>query len=175
MFDTFQKLIANQFEAALCMLSACIEQCPESAWEMRIGSYPFSQVAFHTLLFADYYLGPDDESFRRQSFHRDNPRFFDDYEQLEDREPLARYDRPSINTYMEHCRRKASEVITSETADTLRAPAGFARRNFSRSELYVYTIRHIQHHAAQLGLRLRIEADRDVPWIGSGWSSSAVT
>lgn len=70
---------------------------------------------------------------------------------------------------MVHCRQKAAEVIASETADSLSAPAGFERREFSRAELYVYTIRHIQHHSAQLSLRLRIEADRDVPWIGSGW------
>ena len=175
MLDTFKVVIANQFEAALCTLNVCIMKCPESAWDMQIGSYPFSQVVFHTLFFADYYLSSDEESFRRQRFHRDNARFFDYYEQLEDREPEARYDRTSINKYMDYCRTKASEVIASETADTLSVPAGFARRNFSRSELYVYTIRHIQHHAAQLSLRLRIEADQNVPWVGSGWSSGAFT
>ena len=142
---------------------------------MRMASYPCSQVVFRTLFVAEYYLGPDGTSFGRQPFHRDNARFFDDYEQLEDREPEAHYDRISIKKYMDHCRTKASEVIASETADTLSASAGFARRNFSRSELYVYTIRHIQHHAAQLSLRLRIEADQNVPWVGSGWSSGAFT
>ena len=175
MLDTIKASIANQFEAALCTLNVCIEKCPEPAWNMAIGNYPFSQVVFHTLFFTDYYLGPDEESFRRQAFHRDDARFFGDYEQLEDREPKARYDRASIGKYMEHCRRKASEVIASESVDTLSAPAGFSRRNFSRSELYVYTIRHVQHHAAQLSLRLRIDADRDVPWVGSGWASDAVT
>jgi hypothetical protein len=46
---------------------------------------------------------------------------------------------------------------------------GFARRTFSRAELYAYNTRHIQHHAAQLSLRLRIDAGVDIPWIGLGW------
>jgi len=58
MLDTYKKLIANQYEAALCTLSTCIDKCPESAWDMRIGIYPFSLVAFHTLFFADYHVGP---------------------------------------------------------------------------------------------------------------------
>jgi len=169
MFDAFKQLIANQFEAAFCTLNACIDRCPEDAWNARIGNYPFSQVAFHTLFYADFYLGQDEESFRRQPFHMDNQQWFGDYEQLEDREPVSTYDRPSITTYLEHCRRKAAEVIAAETEDSLTAKCGFPWRQFSRGELYVYNIRHIQHHAAQLSLRLRIESGVDVPWFGSGW------
>ncbi len=171
MLDTFKELIANQFEAALCTLNTCIERCPETAWDARIGKQTFSQVAFHALFFADYYLGSNEEALRGQSFHRDNPEFFGDYEQLEYREPVTLYDRASIKKYVAHCRQKASNVIVSETADSLSGPAGFARRDFSRAELYVLTIRHIQHHAAQLSLRLRIDADLEMPWVGSGWGA----
>ena len=38
-----------------------------------------------------------------------------------------------------------------------------------RAELHVYSIRHIQHHAAQLSLRLRLDAGVAIPWIGVGW------
>jgi len=172
MLDTFKELIANQFEATLCTLDTCIERCPENAWDDKIGQYPFNQVAFHTLFFTDYYLGRDAEALRGQPFHRDNPEFFGDYEQLEYREPVTLYDRASIKKYMRHCRQKASDVIASETADSLSGPAGFPRRDFSRAELYVLTIRHIQHHAAQLSLRLRIDADVEIPWVGSGWRAA---
>ena len=172
MLDTYKKLIANQYDAALCTLSTCIDKCPESAWDMRIGIYPFSLCAFHTLFFADYYLGPNEASFRDQPFHRDNAEFFGDYEQLEYREPVSVYDRPSIQKYMVQCRKKASDIVAFETADSLSAKADFERRDFSRAELHVYNIRHIQHHAAQLILRLRIDAKTDIPWFGSGWSGS---
>ncbi len=172
MLETFKQLIANQFEATLCTLNTCIERCPEAVWDARIGKQTFSQVAFHALFFADYYLGPNEESLRGQPFHRDNPEFFADYEQLEYREPVTLYDRASIQKYMQHCRQKASDVIVAETADSLSGPSGFARRNHLRAELLVLTIRHIQHHVAQLSLRLRIDADLEIPWVGSGWRTS---
>jgi len=169
MLGTFKELIANQFEAALCTLNTCIDRCPETAWNARVANHLFCQVAFHTLFYADYYLGPNEESFRRQPFHRDNEPFFGDYEEFEDRAPQSLYERTSIKKYLEHCRKKASEVIAAETADTLNARSRFERRAFSRAELHVYNIRHIQHHAAQLSLRLRLDAHEDIPWIGSGW------
>lgn len=167
--DTFKELIANQFEAAFCTLNLCIDRCPEIAWEAPVANHKFCQVVFHTLFFADFYLGPNEGSFRKQPFHHDHADLFRDYEEFEDREPTLLYDKPSTKTYLEHCRQKASETIGSETAESLAARAGFARRTFSRAELHVYNIRHIQHHAAQLSLRLRLDAQQDIPWIGSGW------
>ena len=169
MLDTFKGLIASQFEAALCTLNICIDRCPEASWDAPVGNWPFCQVAFHTLFFTDYYLGLNEESLRRQSFHRDNERFFGDYEQLEDRKPVSRYVKASIRKYMDHCREKVKQVIASETAESLSAKAGFEGREFSRAELHVYTIRHIQHHAAHMSLRLRIDAQQEIPWIGIGW------
>ena len=169
MLDTYKQLIRQQYEASLCTLNACIVRCPDSAWDMRIGIYSFNQVVFHTLFYADFYLEANDRSIRQQRFHRDHPDFFADYEQLEDREPVGVYDRPSLQNYMEHCRQKVQPVIASESQSSLTAKADFARRDFSRAELHVYNIRHIQHHAAQLILRLRIDAKQDIPWFHSGW------
>jgi hypothetical protein len=169
MIDRFKELIANQFEAALCTLKACIDRCPETAWHAPIGETAFCQVAFHALFYADFYLEPNEESLRQQPFHRAHERFFRDYEELEDRKPELLYDKPTIKAYLEHCRSKASQVIAAETADTLNAQAGFTGRKFSRAELYVYNLRHIQNHAAQLSLRLSIDHNADIPWIGSGW------
>jgi hypothetical protein len=125
------------------------------------------------LFFADFYLGPDAESLRQQPFHLDNRDFFGDYEQLQDREPVSLYQRPQIAAYLHFCRSKAVTMIAAETEEDLCAPARFARRNCSRAELHVYNIRHIQHHAAQLILRLRLDTDVDVPWIGEGWRDPA--
>jgi hypothetical protein len=169
MLDTFKQLLANQYEAALCTLNTCIDRCPETAWDARVGNHAFCQVAFHALFYADLYLGPNEGSFRQQPFHRGNEHFFGDYEEFEDRAPRALYDKMSISRYVEHCRKKASEVIASETADSLNARSGFEWQKFSRAEVHVQNIRHIQHHAAQLSLRLRLDAGQDIPWVGSGW------
>lgn len=169
MLDVFKTLIAHQFEAALCTLNACVDRCPEATWMTRVANYKFCQVVFHTLFFTDYYLGPNEEAFRRQPFHRNNEQFFGDYEEFEDRAPVRLYDKPPIYTYITHCRTKATEVIAAETDASLAARTGFKRRDISRAELYVYNIRHIQHHSAQLSLRLRLDTGDGVPWVGSGW------
>lgn len=174
MHDTFKQLLENQYEASFCTVAYCAERCPDSHWNARIAKYPFSQVIFHTLFFADYYLGEGEDSFTQQPFHRENGALFSDYEQLKDQEPHSVYSREQIQLYSNFCRNKAAVTIRQETEATLCAATRFARRKFSRAELHVYNIRHIQHHAAQLILRLRIDANVDIPWIGSGWYDPAV-
>ena len=98
--------------------------------------------------------------------------FFRDYEELEPRKQVLLYDRPTILAYVQHCRAKLADGLASETEVTLTAPCGFARRDFSRAELYVYTLRHVQHHAAALGLHLKQRFGLDLPWFGSGWARS---
>ena len=170
--DTYRQLIANQFEAALSTLNICVNKCPEAAWNARVANLKFCQVVFHTLFFSDYYLGPNSDSFREQLFHRENKEFFRRYEELEDRPQVELYDKPAIKKYLKHCREKASAVVAAETLEILDGPSGFKRRIGSRAELHVYNIRHIQHHAAQLSLRLRIDHQIEIPWIGSGWRSA---
>jgi hypothetical protein len=173
MLNTFKELTASQFEAAFCTLGLCIDRCPASHWNARVANYLFCQLAFHSLVFADYYLGQNEEAFREQPFHREHAEFFGDYEEFEDRTPQSRYEKAALKTYLDFCRRKAADVVAAETAESLDARAGFARRTFSRAELHVYNIRHIQHHAAQLSLRLRLDADINIPWVGSGWREFA--
>jgi hypothetical protein len=168
MTDTLRQLLANQYEAALRTLDVCIKRCPDSSWHAPVANLKFCQAVFHTLFFADVYLGHDEDAVRRQPFHGEHASFFADYEELEDRPQRNVYEKPFIVKYLAHCRDKAREVIRSETAESLGAPAGFGRK-FARAELHVYNIRHIQHHAAQLGLRLRLDHKIDLPWVGSGW------
>lgn len=176
MLDTVKILLVNQYEAALSMLKACVDRCPDTAWNAPVANYRFSQVVFHTLYFTDLYLGREDEaSFRGQPFHlRLAPLFADLPANLEPFEvPAPRsYDRPPLLTYLEFCRRKVIEIMATETEETLSALEGFGR-DFSRAELHVYNIRHINHHAAQLGLRLRLDTGEGIKWVGSGWREAA--
>lgn len=169
MLETFKDLTANQFEAALCTVDACVTRCPDDVWTGPIAQLTFDQAAFHTLFFADLYLEKSPDTFRDQPFHREHQDFFGDYEELEDRKPQARYDQEPISRYARFCRDKAVRVLAAETADTLQAPSGFGWLKFSRAEVHLYNIRHIQHHAGQLILRLRLNSDVNMPWFKSGW------
>jgi hypothetical protein len=172
MLDIFRILIANQYEAALCTLNACVDKCPQAAWNGPVVNIKFCQVTFHTLFYADYYLGVTEDPFRQQEFHRKHAGVFRDYEELEPHAPVNLYEKAWIQVYVEFCRQKAVSVARSETAESLAAPAGFPRKPFTRAELHMYNIRHIQHHSAQLSMRLRLDSQIDVPWFRSGWNRS---
>jgi hypothetical protein len=172
MLDVLNKLITNQYEATLCTLNACVDKCPDKAWNGPVVNLKFCQVAFHTLFYADFYLGVTEEGFRQQPFHRQHAAVFRDYEELEPRAPVLFYEKPWIKLYTQFCREKAVKVSMSETAESLAAPAGFPRKPFTRAELHVYAIRHIQHHAAQLSMRLRMDSQIDIPWFRSGWTEA---
>lgn len=143
-----KQLIGSQLDAALSTMNACVRQCPPGVWNARVGNLTFDQVAFHALFYADYYLGPDEASFRGQPFHHEHAATFRDYEEFEDRVQVAHYEAPFLVAYVHHCRAKADEAIAAETEQTLAGRCGFSRRPMSRAELYVYNTRHLQHHAA---------------------------
>lgn len=170
LLDTLKSMIVHQFEASLATLAHAIHACPERLWNEPVARYPFCQTAFHTLFFTDVYLCPSPDALKSQPFHLAHPDFFGDYEQMEDREPTSLYARAMIHSYLDFCRTKAKETLAGEAEVDLTAPAQFPRKSFSRAELHVYNIRHIQHHAAQLILKLRLDDPAiDIRWMSSGW------
>lgn len=173
MLDHFKQIVASQYEATLCTLNACLERCPAELWDAPVANLKFCQVAFHTLIFTDLYLGPNPEALREQAFHREREAMFRDYEELEDRPQVLLYTRPDLQEYLQHCRAKAQEAVAAESAESLAAPSGFHWLKASRAETHFYNIRHIQHHAAQLSLRLRLAGGDGAPWFKSGWSETA--
>ncbi|MHC5108400.1 MAG: DinB family protein [Planctomycetota bacterium] len=162
MIDAIRSMFDNQYQAALCMMRSCIDDCPESKWNEPVANLAFCQAVFHTLFFVDCYLGQDSESMREQAFHRAHESFFRNYEELEDRKQELLYDRATTLAYLDHCRHKAREVVAAETESSLALRTGFDHLPFSRAELHVMNIRHIQHHTAQLSLRRRIDDSADI-------------
>jgi uncharacterized damage-inducible protein DinB len=72
--------------------------------------------------------------------------------------------------YVEFCHRKGLDALAAETQQSLQGPSGFARLPFSRGELYLYNIRHVQHHTGQLSAYLRkVIEDGERWWVKTGW------
>lgn len=159
----------GQVEAALCTLRNCVAKCPDELWHAHVAKLEFNQAAFHALFFADLYLGESVEALRSQDFHRQHAADFADYEELEDRVQQNTYSRGFLNAYIEHCRTKTAQVAHAETEASLAAHCNFPWLKITRLELYPYMARHLQHHAAQLSLRLRLDADQLIGWVRTGW------
>ncbi len=174
MLDTLKEVLAHQYEGSLSMLNLCVERCPPACWNGPVANLRFCQAAFHVVFYGDVYLEPGDDvaAFKRQPFHLEHAAVFRDYEELEDRPQVLLYEKAFVRSYLQHVRRKASQTIARETAESLAGPSGFRRRACSRAELHVHSIRHIQHHAAHLSLRLRLDAGIEIPWVAHAWKEA---
>ena len=167
MVEYLKKILASQFEAVLCMLNHCIQTCPPEHWEGKIANLTFRQVAYHTLFFVDAYLSPNEKAFQMRDLHH---RGGDERQPT----PTPGLSKEETLQYLAICRRKASEALAAETDESLQGPSGFSRRKFSRGELHIYNIRHVQHHTGQLSAFLRRtdklrENDQALVWVGAGW------
>lgn len=167
MIEFVKRILVGQYEAALCMLNECVRLCPPPHWEGRIANDTFRQVAYHTLFYVDYYLSPSEDAFTLRDFNQRGG---------DERSPLLSPGLSQDDTlaYLAVCRRKAVETIAAETRESLEGPSGFARRPFSRGELYIYTIRHVQHHTGGISAYLRriegaLPDRRALAWAGTGW------
>jgi len=161
--------LASQLLAGLSMLKGCIDQCPEKEWHERHKDHPFSLVVFHALFDCDYHLCDDAAEFQEQPFHRNNRASFGDYEELDDRMLQQLPERDFINRYYGHCREKVVSVVETKTDADLTVPKADVRRNMTKLERYVNLIRHLQHHTAQLGLRLQFATGEEMDWIARGY------
>ncbi len=168
MIEYVKKILFGQFEAALCMLDQCIRACPPEHWEGKIANGTFRWAAYHTLFWVDLYLtlGGEDEFVLRDLHHRGGDERGDTLcPGLSKDETLA---------YLSICRQKLLEILPAETAESVQGPSGFSFHKFTRGELHIYNLRHVQHHTGQLSAYLRridsaLAAPAALPWVTTGW------
>jgi hypothetical protein len=167
MIDFIKQILTSQFEAALAMLKQCVEACPLEHWEGKIANDTFRQVAYHTLFFVDLYLTPNESAFSLGDLHHRGG---------DERGPTvsAGLSKDETLAYLLICRQKMIETLVAETQDSLQGSSGFSYRRFSRCELHLTNIRHIQHHVGQMSAYLRrvdpsLGDPKALPWVGTGW------
>src|SRR4029077_4905821 len=78
--------------------------------------------------------------------------------------PEKPYTQEELRAYLEHGREKLRTVIAGLTDEQAREPRRFGS-SFEGSffELLLYSLRHVQHHTAQLNLILRQETGSAPP------------
>ncbi len=164
--EVYKKLALSQLLAALETLQQTIERTSDEAWYEDHTDDQVNRVVFHTLYYTDLYLCSAPEEFRNQEYHASHREVFRDYEEGENRPPQHQYSREQLRDYYDFCVRKVRRVIGAETDDSLAGPSGFSWRECSRAEVHLYNARHIQHHAAQLGLRHQLSGGPPLRWVG---------
>lgn len=160
MFDDHCKAIVwRQFGAAIDTLANAINACPGHLWDDPKKKPEYWYLAYHTLFFLDYYLSPDDAHFTPP-----DPFTLSELdpsgampERVYTKEELLNF----LNFGTEKCRKTISQM-TKEWADR---QYDFSKVSLSFSELLLYNMRHVQHHAAQLNLILRQNIDSAPGWV----------
>jgi len=169
MQTTTQTIIKQQLLASLATLKQCVDTCPKEQIHEKHNDYPFSQVVFHALFYCDFYLSKSKETFFKQDFHIKNKNIFADYEELEYRLPTKLYEIAFLNQYIGHCRKKIEKTLEDITDIELKQNSKMREMEITKEELFIDLCRHMQHHAAQLGLRIQILTGNELQWITSGW------
>jgi uncharacterized damage-inducible protein DinB len=149
-----------QLGAAIDMLENAIAACPDTLWSDREQQPEYWYLAYHTLFFLDYYLSDTADGFAP-------PAPFT----LEELDPAGvlperPFTKDELLRYLEHGREKARRLIAMLTDDTARETRRFNNQDWSVLEWLLVSMRHVQHHTAQLNLILRQQTDSAPRWIG---------
>ena len=173
--ESYKNLVIAQYEAAFSTFDSILKQVPQNVWTGNIASKGFDQSAFHALFYTDVYLSQNEHVVREQEFHIQHTDVFEGYEEFTFDPPIKRYTLDFVKEYLSFCLDKSRSSVEAETEESLAGEAEFSWQSISRGELHVYNIRHIQHHAAQLILRIRLESEIDIKWYFSGWEPLELT
>jgi hypothetical protein len=149
--------LLSQYHAALGMLQSAIAQCPDALWADTQYASTYGQIAYHTLYFTGLYLSANETAFRPWSGHRQGA------QQLGKAAEVRTYLKPHVADYLKDILVSLESLLEYDQPD---APSGFEWLPFSRLELHLYNLRHIQHHTGQLIERLHAQGIQYIEWIG---------
>jgi hypothetical protein len=156
METTVRTALWRQFGAAIDMLENALLACPESLWNERLWSNPsvpqypaFWSITYHTLFWLDWYLTNSPEGFAP-------PAPFSLYELDPTGVPSEQpYTKEELHGYLVHLRQKCQTTIAELSDEQAHQQVDYPwSRKPSYVELLLYTMRHVQEHAAQLSLFL---------------------
>ncbi len=152
--------IWQQFGAAIDTLSDAINLCPELFWSVTVWDDQddarygqFWWVAYHALVWLDLFLYGSSESFVP-------PAPF-----VRGKFPEEPYTKAEILDYLAACRQKCHDTILALTDEQAYAMHKFDWMEPTYVELQLYSMRHVQEHAAQLNLVLGQHGVTGQDWV----------
>lgn len=151
-----RSVLKSQYHAALAMLREAVERCPAEEWLSRGHRNAFWQIAYHALFFTHLYLQPNEKAFVLWHQHHGD----DDGIRGE---PYSRAQVLEYWSFVDQAVDSAVDLLDLESPES-----GFSWHQMSKLEHQLLTIRHVQHHAAQLADRLRSAADIGMKWVSRG-------
>lgn len=166
----------RQFGAAIDVLDEALAACPEALWTERLWPDPppppfparfaeFWYVGFHAIVWLDLYLsGVPEEAFAPPTPFAGGE--LDSVEALPDRP----YTKEELRAYLAATRQTCHATLAALTDAQARRPVNYPWAKgepVGFLELQLYSMRHVQEHAAQLSLILgqHAVAGADLGWV----------
>lgn len=152
----------QQFGAAIDTLDDAIVACPDQLWtavlwkdeeDTRYGQFWY--IATHTLMWLDLFLTGSMEGFLPP------PPF------IRGALPENPHTKEEVRTYLQECRQKSKAMFESLTDDEAYRICTFAWMTPTFLELQLYSMRHIQEHAAQLAFFLGQQGISGPEWVAN--------
>jgi hypothetical protein len=161
--------LKSQYHASLQMLHEALERCPDDLWLDRSHVNAFWQIAYHALFYVHMYLQPDLKSFKPWAEHQKDVQYANAIPgppKPGSTLPLMPepYSRAQVQTFWALCDGMVDDAM--DRFDLLEPKCGFPWYECSKLEHQIISIRHLQHHTAQLGDRLREAAGSGLEWLG---------
>lgn len=169
MIDTIKQCLWKNFGASIDMLSNSIELAPEN---YLYTNKKFFYMAYHTLVFLDYYLAIPPRNFSSPLPYTLTEPAAIPADAIDDVVPNKIYSKKELLGYAQTCREKCRNIIAALTEENVHQPwiddpktvnldlASFDSLKYTVLEILLYNMRHVQHHAAQLNLLLRQTIDK---------------
>jgi lambda repressor-like predicted transcriptional regulator len=162
---TVTNILASQYKASLGMLRQALDKVPEEQWNTEEYNNPNWQIAYHILWGVKFYLGANPESyvpFENAIEGAESLGGSQDWENPEEDVTVEGFH--TKNELFSFIDNIESNLLSSIEALPLNDNSGFEWYPYSRLELHINNIRHIQHHTAQIIERLKAKGITGFFW-----------
>lgn len=174
--ETLRTILTSQYHAALAMLRQSIELCPDELWSDTAHTNQFWRIAYHVLYYTHLYIQPTVFTFTPWEHHQTGLQYMDDIKAPPEIEELVELpDRPAqtgvpytkaeLLTYWDICEGMIDASV--DELNLLDPESGFSWYKLSKLEHQIISLRHIQHHTAQLMDRVRAATGSGIDWVGA--------
>ena len=164
---TWNTALWGEIGAAIDMLESAMQACPEDVWSdpskrpewVRNDVVGFWYLVYHTLFMLDYRLSDPAEPFAPPTpFNLDE---LDPAGLL----PEKPYTKDELQLYLGYCRKKCRATIRALTQERACERRRFGSDDRMFLEWLLESMRHVQHHTAQLYLILRQKTESAPRWV----------
>lgn len=168
MDSTLKRIVWQQYGAAMDTLDEAIRACPDALWnatmwedeeDSRYGHVWF--IAYHALFWTDLFLTGSPKGFAP-------PAPF-----IRGALPEKPYTKDDILAYLIQCRQKSQAIIEGLTDERAQQVCVFDWMEPTFLELQLYSMRHMQEHAAHLSFFLGRNGVTAPDWIAKAKDSVA--